>query len=59
MALDICSGSRGKKGENEEGERAEEGIIKIQSPAAFFIPVCGFFHGAKLQNIKEAMARLL
>lgn len=31
MALDICSGSRGKKGENKEGERAEEGIIRIES----------------------------
>lgn len=30
---------------------------RVQLP--FFIPVCGFFHGAKLQNIKEAMAWLL
>lgn len=36
MALDICSGSRGEKGENKEGERAKESIVRIQSPAAFF-----------------------
>ena len=48
-----------KKGENKEGERAEESIVRIQSPAAFFMPVCGFFLGAKLQNIKEGMAWLL
>lgn len=28
-------------------ECSKEGIIRRQSPVAFFIPVCGFLHGAK------------
>lgn len=49
-----------KKGKVEK--RAEEcfkkGIVRMQSPAAVFIPVCGFLRGVKSQNTKEAMARL-
>ena len=40
--------------ENAPQKAASE--YRVQLP--FFMPVCGFPYGAKLQNTKEAMARL-
>jgi len=44
-----------RRQENAPRKAASECRVQL----SFFLPVCGFLHAAKLQNSKEAVARLL
>lgn len=59
MVLDIRSEKEEGKVKRGRGDAPRKASLEYRVQLPFFlIPVCGFFHGAKLQNTKEAMARL-